>query len=345
MNVNHEHYMRLALDEARKGMGYTSPNPMVGAVIVKDGRVIAAGYHKKDGDAHAEVNAINAAPKDHLKDSTMYVTLEPCCHYGRTPPCTDAIINAGITRVIIANTDTDDRVAGGGIEILRGKGIDVVTGVLDEEAAKLNSIYFYYKKHQKPYVVLKAALSLDGKIAARTGDSKWISSQNCRDIVHKLRLRLKAIAVGKNTVITDKPSLNCRLEGCTDKPVDKLIFSNEQLDTTCFAPNTGKIYPVDTSITASPETFIAYCNERSIDSILVEGGGGLYSWFLRHKLVDRIYLFYKCSFIGNDGIPVVREFGHDSIAGLDEFTLENVTKIDNNIMLELSNGEPICLLD
>ena len=338
-----EKYMNIALTEAKKGIGFTSPNPIVGTVIVKNNKILSTGYHKKIGGEHAEVNAINKLTNEQLKGSTLYVTLEPCSHHGKTPPCTDAIIKSGIKEVIIASNDIDERV--NGLKILHDAGIKIKTGILEEEALRINSLYFFYKKNKRPYIVLKAALTLDGKIAANSGDSKWISSENCRKIVHKLRLRLKAIAVGKNTLTIDKPRLNCRIKKYENKPVDKLIFSNENIDTSSLPDNPGKTYIINRKISRSRESFIDFCNKNEIDSILIEGGGKVYTWFLENNLVDRIYLFYKPSFLGKDGVEVFTKTGTNFINELKDFKIIKTEIIDNNILIELSNGESLCLLD
>ena len=344
MPKNDEYYMSLAIKQAKKGLGYTSPNPLVGAVIVKDNKILSKGYHEKDGEEHAEVIAINKANKKDLIGATIYVNLEPCCHYGRTPPCTNAIIHAKIKRVVIANRDVDERVNGSGIDILKKANIETRVGILEAKAKELNSIYFFNKINNRPYVVLKAALSLDARIATYKGDSKWISSEACRKIVHKLRLRLKAIAIGKNTVIKDNPQLNCRLENYHDKPIDRLIFSNNKIKLDCLAPNTGNNYVIDGNISFSRESFIQFCNENTIDSILIEGGGKIYTWFLENNLVDRIFLFYKPAFIGLDGIPVFTKTGIKFISELKNFDIIRTKIIDSNFLVELSSGEPICLL-
>ena len=341
------YYMAMALEEAKKGLGFTSPNPMVGSVIVKDGSIISTGYHKRVGADHAELDAIkNAGNIDKLKGATLYVNLEPCCHYGRTPPCTEAIINNGIKEVVIGNVDVDQRVAGKGIDILTRAGIKVQTGVLSDEDYKLNSIYYFFKKNKRPYIVLKSALTLDGKIGTRTGDSKWISNEDCRNIVHRLRARIKSIAIGKNTILTDKPKLNCRLEGFEQKPVDKLIFTSKEEPQLIksFAKNNGKNFFIGKEMSSDKDKFLQYCIDNEIDSILIEGGGEIYSWFIDNRLVDRILLFYKPSFLGNDGIALYNGRKHISICELTEFNLVSTTKIENNIMIDLSIGEPICLL-
>jgi diaminohydroxyphosphoribosylaminopyrimidine deaminase / 5-amino-6-(5-phosphoribosylamino)uracil reductase len=346
MSEKDSYYMNIALNEAKKGLGFTSPNPMVGAVIVKNGMILSTGYHKKIGDSHAEVDAINKLTKDQLKDSILYVTLEPCCHYGRTPPCTDIIINSGIKKVVIGSLDVDERVCGKSCNILHDAGIEIDSGILENEARELNSIFYYFKKNKKPYVVLKAALTLDGKIATYMNDSKWISSENCRFIVQMLRRRLKSIAIGKNTILNDKPELNCRIKGFEKKPIDRLIFSRFDKNILEHLKNNfGKNYLIDENISNSKENFLEFCYRNEIDSILVEGGSHVYTWFLENDLVDRIYLFYKPAFLGKDGIPVFNGEKNNFIKDLKEFSVIKTEIIDNNILIEMAKGQLLCLLE
>lgn len=341
-------FMHEALIEAQRGLGFTSPNPMVGALIVKDGIELSRGYHAFDGQAHAETVAIAHAPAGSTKGATLYVTLEPCCHYGRTPPCTKAVIEAGISRVVIASTDPDPRVAGQGIAELRGAGIEVTTGVLTAEAERLNSIYFHFRRRQRPYIVLKAAVTLDGKLATGAGDSRWISSPGARQVAHALRRRLRAIAIGSRTLETDHPRLTCRLPGWEQKPVDKIVFSHRDtstLDTTGLFSGPGRVMVINGDDFKEPVDFLKFCTDAGIDSVLVEGGGGLHTWFLRHRLVDRIFLFYRPAFLGNDGIPMVRPLGKKSVDELEDFSLAGVRAVDGNVLVDLYRGEALCLLD
>lgn len=204
-------YMRLAIELARKGCGWVNPNPMVGAVIVKDGRIIGQGYHRKCGELHAERNAL-ADCRTSAAGATLYVTLEPCCHYGRTPPCTEAIIESGINRVVIGSSDPNPLVSGKGVAILRSHGIEVTEHVAKEECDKLNESFFHYIQNKTPYVVMKYAMTMDGKIATYTGKSKWITGEAARLRVHEDRHRYSAIMVGVGTVLADDPMLTCRLE-------------------------------------------------------------------------------------------------------------------------------------
>lgn len=204
-------FMRRAIFLAQMGKGWAHPNPLVGAVIVKDGMIVGEGAHLKYGMPHAERNAIQSA-KTSLNGATIYVTLEPCCHYGKTPPCTEAIIENGIKRVVVGSRDPNPKVSGKGIDIMREAGLEVVTDFLREECDKLNDIFFYYIKNRRPYVLMKYAMTADGKIATSTGKSKWITNEQSRRRVHEIRHDYMAIMVGIGTVLKDDPTLNCRAD-------------------------------------------------------------------------------------------------------------------------------------
>jgi diaminohydroxyphosphoribosylaminopyrimidine deaminase/5-amino-6-(5-phosphoribosylamino)uracil reductase len=340
-------YMTIALQQAKKGLGYTSPNPMVGAVIVKDSSVIATGYHHRVGDKHAEIDALDKIDPAETKNAVLYVTLEPCSHHGRTPPCALAISKTGINRVVIATLDPDPRVSGRGVQLLKENGIEVSVGTCHKEAKDLNSIYYFWKSNKRPYIVLKAAMTLDGKIGAYTGSSKWISNSSSRKIVHRLRRRLKAIAVGAGTVRVDKPRLDCRLDGCENKPVDRLVFSRSGdkslLDG--FKTKAGNSYLVGREQSSSPEQFFEFCNEHEIDSVLVEGGSSIYTWFLNNNIVDRLLLFYKPAFLGSDANGIYGPGAVPSIDLLNEFSIFDSKRIENNLLLDCGRGEALCLLD
>lgn len=205
-------YMLRAIELAKKGLGFTNPNPMVGAVIVKDGRIIGEGYHKRCGELHAERNAI-AALTESAEGATIYVTLEPCCHYGKTPPCTEAIIENKIAKVVIGSRDPNPLVAGKGAKILREHGIEVVEDFLKEECDEFNSVFFHYITTKRPYVTVKYAMTADGKIATKTGASKWITGEEARNEVQQMRHKSMAIMAGIGTVLADDPMLNVRVEG------------------------------------------------------------------------------------------------------------------------------------
>ena len=205
-------YMQRAIALAKKGAGFVNPNPMVGCVVVKDNEIIAEGYHEYYGGLHAERNALTHTTAD-CKGATLYVTLEPCCHHGKTPPCTDIIIEKGIKKVVVGLLDPNPLVSGKGISILQNAGIEVVTGVEVDKIKELNKVFLKYIKTKRPYVILKTAMTLDGKIASYTGDSKWITNEKSRKLVHKLRSEMMGIVAGIGTVKADNPMLNCRLEG------------------------------------------------------------------------------------------------------------------------------------
>ena len=210
--MNDIDYMRLALQLAARGEGWTSPNPMVGAVIVKGGRIIGQGWHERYGELHAEQNALRACTEDPA-GATMYVTLEPCCHHGKQPPCTDAVLEAGIGRVVVGSADPNPLVAGRGIEILRTHGIEVTEGVLRAECDALNRIFFHFITTKRPFVSMKYAMTMDGKIATYTGASRWVTGEAARQHVQAQRHRFRGIMVGVGTVLADDPLLTCRIDG------------------------------------------------------------------------------------------------------------------------------------
>lgn len=216
--MNDEAYMRRALELAGMGMGWTNPNPMVGAVIVKEGRIIGEGYHERYGELHAERNALKNCTED-PEGATIYVTLEPCCHHGKTPPCADAIIESRIGKVVVGMLDVNPVVAGNGVKILKDHGIEVVTGVLEEECRRLNRIFIKYITKKLPYVVMKYAMTADGKIATVSGQSKWITGDSSRKNVHRTRHALMGVMVGVGTVMADDPMLDCRLSEGGKNPV------------------------------------------------------------------------------------------------------------------------------
>ena len=205
----HSRFMRLALSLAKKGEGMTSPNPAVGAVLVKGGRVVGRGYHMKAGGPHAEVSALASCPD--ARQATLYVTLEPCCHFGKTPPCVDAVISSGVKTVVVGMLDPNPLVAGGGIKRLEEAGIKIVTGVLEKECRSLNEPFIKFITSGKPFFTVKLASSLDGRTAAATGDSKWITCLESRRLVHKVRKASDAVMVGSSTVVKDDPELTVRL--------------------------------------------------------------------------------------------------------------------------------------
>lgn len=336
MNVD-ERYMRIALGLAKKAEGHTSPNPMVGAVIVKNGRVVGRGYHKRCGSAHAEVNAIRDAGR-HARGATMYVTLEPCDHFGRTPPCTNAIIDSGVRRVIAAMKDPNPINNGRGLKKLKLNGIETRINVLKDEAQSLNKPYIKFVTKKMPYVTLKLAESLDGKIAARTGDSKWITSEDARRYVHELRSKSDAVMVGANTVISDNPKLLARggvrqplrIVVCGQRkiPVNAKIFSDTKKSSVVLARSrTGRV---------DIGRLLKQLAGLQIVNILVEGGGELAASLIESKLVDRFLFFIAPKIIGGrDAVTSVEGLGVGRIA--DAVILKNLKtrRFKNDILLEL----------
>ncbi|MBD8974028.1 MAG: bifunctional diaminohydroxyphosphoribosylaminopyrimidine deaminase/5-amino-6-(5-phosphoribosylamino)uracil reductase RibD, partial [Clostridiales bacterium] len=238
-----EKYMRRAIELAKSGVGKVNPNPLVGAVIVKDGQIISEGYHAKYGDLHAERNAFrNLKNAEEAKGAEMYVTLEPCCHQGKQPPCTQAIIEHGIRKVYVGSNDPNALVAGKGIRQLREAGIEVETEVLKEECDALNPVFFHYITTKTPYVLMKYAMTLDGKIATRTGHSKWISGEESRARVQQTRNALKGIMVGIGTVLNDDPMLTCRIPDGRD-PIRIICDSKLRIPLSSQVVTTAKEIP------------------------------------------------------------------------------------------------------
>jgi diaminohydroxyphosphoribosylaminopyrimidine deaminase/5-amino-6-(5-phosphoribosylamino)uracil reductase len=326
--LNDEAYMRLALQMAEGAKGQTGINPVVGCVLVKDGRILGMGAHLKRGEAHAEIHALQMAGEE-AKASTAYVTLEPCSHYGKTPPCSDRLIAAGVKRVVVAAVDPNPQVAGRGIAKLRSHGIEVEVGLLREEAALLNEIFNKYIVTRMPFVTLKTASTLDGRIASRSGDSRWVTGEASRAYVHTLRHRHQGILVGVDTVLADDPQLDARLPVPAVQPVR--LVADSQLR---IPPGARVLQEQDRQPTIllcsgqapaerraaleargvevltcgdGPQVDLALAmrqlGEREIGSILLEGGGRLNGAMLERRLVDKLVLFYAPKIIGGAGAP------------------------------------------
>ncbi|HAN20880.1 MAG: riboflavin biosynthesis protein RibD [Clostridiales bacterium GWF2_36_10] len=317
-------YMKIAIENAKKGCGYVNPNPMVGAIIVKNKKIIGSGYHEKYGGLHAERNALESCTCS-PQGATMYVTLEPCCHYGKTPPCTEAIIKNSIKRVVIGSKDPNPLVAGKGIEALILNGIEVITGVCEEECNKLNEVFFYYIKTKTPFVVMKYAMTIDGKISTYTGWSRWITGEKAREHVHQSRHRYTAIMIGVNTVISDDPLLTCRLQNGKN-PV-RIIC-----DTNLRTPLNSKIIKTANDISTYIATactdvekqkqFINFgcklliipkkeehidlnvlmlrLGEQNIDSVLLEGGSTINYSALQAGIVKKVQCYIAPKIFGGN---------------------------------------------
>lgn len=289
-----EKYMSMAIDLAKKACGYTNPNPMVGALIVGDGQILGKGYHTKCGCLHAEREALKDCSSRGVSvaGATMYVTLEPCCHYGKTPPCTEAIIENKIGKVVVGSLDPNPKVAGKGIEILREHGIEVVTGVMEKECDDLNEVFMHYIRNKKPFVVMKYAMTADGKIATRTGKSQWITGAQARSQVHKDRHRYAGIMVGIGTVLADDPTLNCRLEG--------------GVSPTRIICDSGLRIPLDSNIVKTAdqyETIIATrFEDREKIGLLEKAGCKILVQDGKHDRIDLVDLMDKIGGMGIDSV-------------------------------------------
>lgn len=323
MKNSKEFYMRKALELAQQGMGYTSPNPMVGCVVVKHGEIVAEGYHEKYGEYHAERNALLSCKED-LQGAELYVTLEPCCHHGKTPPCTEIIIERGIKKVYVGSMDSNPLVGGKGVRILEDAGIEVECGILKEECDKLNEVFFHYIEKKTPFVVMKYAMTLDGKIAAYTGDSKWVTSEAARNHVQVLRKKYSGILAGIGTVEADDPMLNCRIEEGVN-PVRIICDSKLSISLESNIVKTAKeIKTIIAYAAALPEKqteleaqgitllhaekngkvdlklLMQKLGEMGIDSVLMEGGGQIYAAALEAGIVNKVYAYIAPKLIGGD---------------------------------------------
>ncbi len=357
--------MRRAILLARRGIGWVNPNPMVGAVLVRDNKMIAEGYHHHFGAPHAEVNALAGIGED-LTDATLYVNLEPCSHHGKTPPCVELIVSRGIRRVVIGMEDPNPLVKGKGILFLRQHGIEVTTGILAEEAEQLNLVFIKYITTGKPFGILKTAMTLDGKIATVTNASRWISGEKSRAYVHDLRHAYSAIMMGVNTILYDDPMLNIRRSAesrnplkvivdtyCKTTPEANIMKNDPQL--TLFAsteradPEKVKalermgaqvlICPVKDDKTDLPFLFDAL-GKMGIDSVLIEGGSTLAFSVLREGLVDKVISFIAPKIIG--GKEAVTPVGGEGISRMeDAIELKNmqIRKIGDDICIEAYPGK------
>jgi len=334
--VNDADAMRLALRLAAFGEGDVNPNPLVGAVVVREGRIVGRGYHRRFGGPHAEVFALDEAG-DLARGATLYTTLEPCCHHGKTPPCTERIIAAGIARVVSALRDPSPPMAGNGIARLRDAGIDVAEGVLEADAARQNEVFLHWVTRNRPFVHLKLAASLDGRIATRTGDARWISGESSRIAGHRLRRRYASILVGVSTVVSDDPRLTVRHVVGRD-PVSIVLDPSGRVPASARLLARNPIV-VTSEVTEDLERALAErgariwrvacrgdgrfdltellrrLREHRIDSVLIEGGGETAAMFLEQGLVDKLTLFIAPIVIGGrDAIPAFGGAGAKAIA-------------------------------
>ncbi len=317
-------FMLRAMELAERGKGFVNPNPLVGALIVRGDRIIGEGWHEYYGGLHAERNAFKNCIED-PRGATLYVTLEPCCHHGKTPPCVDAVIEQGIARVVVGLKDPNPLVAGKGLEKLVNAGIEVVTGVEEEALREQNRVFLKYIATGLPWVALKTAMTLDGKIAAFTGDARWVTGDDARLRVHRMRSEYMGIMVGSGTVKTDDPLLNCRLEGEHRQPVRIVVDSKASVAFDSQVVRTARVFPllVAHTVQADEEQLemiqeagggTLLCEEkdgrvditdllkklgaRGIDSVLLEGGGELNYTFVKAGVIDEVYAFIAPKIVG-----------------------------------------------
>lgn len=364
--MNDLYYMEMALSLAEKGKGFTSPNPMVGAVVVKDGKVVGKGYHQVCGGPHAEVHAIDDAGEE-ARDATIYVTLEPCNHTGKTPPCSQKILRAGIKEVVMAMADPNP-VASGGADFLRAGGITVRSGICEDKAKKLNEIFIKHAVTKKPFVILKYASTLDGRIATRTGDSKWVSGPESRAYVHEIRHLVDGIMVGIGTVLADDPSLTTRIPGIKGRDPRRII-----LDTRLRMPEDAKMLHLESDsgtmivsgaggahdaaytekkarLEAKGVTVIeAETNNGHIDleklmpvlgslgisSLLIEGGSHVLASALHAGIVDKAVLFYAPKILGgDDGAPVFKGVGPELMKDAIRLKDMDIRRLGDDLVIE-----------
>jgi diaminohydroxyphosphoribosylaminopyrimidine deaminase/5-amino-6-(5-phosphoribosylamino)uracil reductase len=339
--MNDVFFMKMALDLAKKGLGLTSPNPMVGALIVKDGKVVGKGYHRAFGEAHAEINAIEDAGAQAI-DAILYVTLEPCNHSGLTGPCTEKILTAGINRVVAAMKDPNPDVKGGGLDYLKTQGIQVVSGICEGQAAKLNEAFIKYVQTQCPFVIVKCAATLDGRIATSTGDSKWVSGKESRAFVHRLRHEIDAIMVGVDTVKTDNPSLTARLNDSKGKDPQRII-----LDTHLSIPGNAKVLRLDSdsdtvivtgpSVQKEKKAAIEKNGVQFYQSPLKDGLIDLDFLMkqLKAGIVDKVIFFFAPKILGgDDGVPICSGSGPTEMRDCIPVKDISVRRYGDDVMIE-----------
>lgn len=352
-------YMERAIELAKKGEGHTSPNPMVGCVIVKNGKIISEDYHHEYGKFHAERNALLKCPD--AEGSTLYVTLEPCCHYGKTPPCTDIIIEKKVRKVIVGSRDPNPLVSGKGVKLLREAGIEVEEDFMRKECDALNPVFFHYITTGLPYVVMKYAMSLDGKIASKAGDSRWITGKEAREHVHRLRNKYSSIMAGIGTVLSDDPMLNCRLPGGRDplrvicdsslrlplkskiaesaRDIPTIVFSGKDPD----AEKKKALEEAGIKVIEAPGKdgkidlyqAVKYLGENKTDSLLIEGGGQIHEAALRAGIVNHVCAYIAPKVIGGkDAKTPVEGEGIESLKDAAVFENMKITKLGEDVLLE-----------
>jgi len=356
-------YMRMALWEARKGMGKTSPNPAVGALIVKNGKIIGRGYHKKAGTPHAEIHALKQAGRK-AKGATLYVTLEPCNHTGRTAPCAEAVLRAGIAHVVIGMPDPNPNVAGGGADYLASRGLTVVSGVMEQECREINLPFVKHATTGRPWVILKAGMSIDGRISSRPGQATRITGEKSLQRVHALRDQTDAILIGIGTALVDDPSLTTRVPGRSAgkdplrvildtelqlSPGAKILTQESTAQTWIFcragadkkkrraleqAGAVVKSVPTAVGGMLDLQVVLSLLGQSQITSLVVEGGSAVHGSFLETGLADQLFLFVAPKFLGDKGVPLATFSGTESGNDLTEFKIVKTRRYGDDILIE-----------
>ncbi len=346
---SHEFYMNIAIQNAKATKGQTDPNPLVGCVIVNDNRIVGIGTHLKAGGPHAEIHALNMAG-ELAKGSTAYVTLEPCSHHGRTGPCAEALVRAEVSKVVIATLDPNPLVAGRGVSILKNAGIEVEVGICEEASRQMNEVFNHFITVKKPFVILKSAITLDGKIATASSHSKWITSEDARRDVHQLRHETGSILVGVQTVIEDNPSLTTRLEGGRNPvrivldsklriPIEAKVVTDKEAPTWIFTTSNHdgekrkqleekgvKVFVTSGEKHVNLSEMLEIVGEHSVSSLLIEGGGQVNASFIEQKLINKLELYIAPKIAGGKEAPTfVEGKGIEKMSDALEFT--NVTVI------------------
>ncbi len=363
MTETDEKYMREALRQARKGLGRTSPNPAVGAVIVRDGKIIASGYTKPAGGNHAEVEALAKMSGRARNDDVLYVTLEPCNHHGRTPPCTEAILKKGLKKVRVGMRDPNPKVTGGGCEFLAQRGVEVKSGILEPECRKVNESFTKFVLTGRPFVVAKSALTLDGWVATSSGHSQWVTNEKSRQFVHQLRDRLDGVLVGVGTVLADDPSLTTRLKRGRGRDPVRII-----VDTHLRTPDGAKVLNSESSSETimvvgpdvqtehlrriekkgvsiltcptkqdriDPGVLLDLLGGMDITSLLVEGGAAIMGSLISEGLIDKFYIFKAPKILGgDDGIPMARGSGPRKMDAALRLKNIKIRRFDDDILIE-----------
>jgi diaminohydroxyphosphoribosylaminopyrimidine deaminase/5-amino-6-(5-phosphoribosylamino)uracil reductase len=351
-----ERAMRQALALAVRGRGAVEPNPMVGAVVLSaDSQLVGEGYHERFGGPHAEVIAL-AAAGEAARGGTLVVTLEPCCHHGKTPPCTDAVLRSGVRRVVVAMADPFPRVAGGGLKLLRDAGLDVIVGVCEAEARRLNAPYLKLLRTGKPWVIAKWAMTLDGKIATRAGDSKWISGEESRRRVHELRGRVDAVIVGRGTVVADDPSLTARPPGprtatrvvlsasgelpercrlrATAREVPVLVATGNESKLAGWAADGAEVLELPAGDGGvSVDALLTELGRRRMTNVLVEGGAGVLGAFLDARAADEVWAFVAPKLVGGVGPSPVGGRGVERIAEALQAAETTVERVGEDVLI------------